>query len=198
MREIRPAYAIIAGGRPDQSRELEEAGIRTYLHVPSPALLAQFLEQGARHFIFEGRECGGHIGPLSSFVLWGQMIDALIGCDLPAAERRKIHVLFAGGVHDARSSAMAAVMAAPLAEHGIRSGILMGTGYIFTEEAVAGGAIMPEFQRVVIGATETVGLVTGPGHASRCAVTPFVEAFWQRGRELGTVRRVAGRYPRRA
>lgn len=182
--QARPPYAIIAGGRPDQSRELEDAGIRTYLHVPSPALLAQFLEQGARHFIFEGRECGGHIGPLASFVLWGQMTDALVGCDLPDAERRKIHVLFAGGIHDARSAAMAAVMAVPLAEHGIRSGILMGTGYTFTAEAVAGAAITPEFQRVVAAAEHTVGLVTGPGHASRCAVTPFVEAFWQRRREL--------------
>lgn len=184
VRAARPPYAIIAGGRPDQSRELEEAGIRTYLHVPSPALLAQFLEQGARHFIFEGRECGGHIGPLSSFVLWGQMADALTRCDLSDAERRKIHVLFAGGIHDARSSAMAAIMAVPLAEHGIRSGILMGTGYIFTEEAVAGAAITPEFQRVVIDAKHTVGLLTGPGHASRCAATPFVDAFWQRRREL--------------
>jgi acyl transferase domain-containing protein/NAD(P)H-dependent flavin oxidoreductase YrpB (nitropropane dioxygenase family)/NADP-dependent 3-hydroxy acid dehydrogenase YdfG len=184
VREARPPFAIIAGGRPDQSRELEAAGIHTYLHVPSPALLTQFLEQGARHFIFEGRECGGHIGPLSSFVLWGQMADALIGSDLSDAERRKIHVLFAGGIHDARSSAMAAVMAVPLAEHGIRSGILMGTGYTFTAEAVAGSAITAEFQRVVVAAGQTVGLVTGPGHASRCAVTPFVEAFWQRRREL--------------
>ena len=184
VRETRPAFAIIAGGRPDQSRELEEAGIRTYLHVPSPALLTQFLEQGARHFIFEGRECGGHIGPLSSFVLWGLMTDALTSCDLPDAERRKIHVLFAGGIHDARSAAMAAVMAVPLAEHGIRSGILMGTAYTFTEEAVTSRAITPEFQRIVIEATQTVGLVTGPGHASRCVVTPFVEAYWQRSREL--------------
>ncbi|MBS0561714.1 MAG: nitronate monooxygenase, partial [Proteobacteria bacterium] len=184
VRDAKPAFAIIAGGRPDQSRELEQAGVRTYLHVPSPALLAQFLEQGARHFIFEGRECGGHIGPLASFVLWGQMIDALVTCDLPESERKKIHVLLAGGVHDARSSAMAAVMAEPLAEAGIRSGVLMGTGYTFTKEAVTGTAITPEFQRIVIEATATVGLVTGPGHASRCVFTPFAEAFWARGREL--------------
>ncbi|HEX8865677.1 MAG TPA: hypothetical protein VF821_08475, partial [Lentzea sp.] len=43
IRELRPAAAIIAGGRPAQARELEELGITTFLHVPSPGLLQQFL-----------------------------------------------------------------------------------------------------------------------------------------------------------
>ncbi len=51
----RPPFALIAGGRPDQAKELEEAGIVTYLHVPSPGLLKMFLRDGARRFIFEGR-----------------------------------------------------------------------------------------------------------------------------------------------
>src|SRR5262249_40380948 len=55
----RPPFALIAGGRPDQARELEREGIATYLHVPSPGLLAQFLQDGARRFVLEGRECGG-------------------------------------------------------------------------------------------------------------------------------------------
>ncbi|MGH9268705.1 MAG: nitronate monooxygenase, partial [Acidimicrobiales bacterium] len=32
----RPPFALIAGGRPDQALSLEQAGIPTYLHVPSP------------------------------------------------------------------------------------------------------------------------------------------------------------------
>jgi NAD(P)H-dependent flavin oxidoreductase YrpB (nitropropane dioxygenase family) len=55
-------YAIIAGGRPDQAAALERDGIHTYLHIPSPALLKMFLESGTRRVIFEGRECGGHVG----------------------------------------------------------------------------------------------------------------------------------------
>jgi NAD(P)H-dependent flavin oxidoreductase YrpB (nitropropane dioxygenase family) len=57
-----PSYAIIAGGRPDQAVRLEAAGVPTFLHVPSANLIPLFLQEGARRFIFEGRECGGHIG----------------------------------------------------------------------------------------------------------------------------------------
>ena len=73
----KPPFALIAGGRPDQAKQFEDQGIVTYLHVPSPAILSTFLEGGAKHFVFEGRECGGHVGPRSSFVLWEQMIDVL-------------------------------------------------------------------------------------------------------------------------
>ena len=59
-----------AGG-PDQAKELEAQGIPTYLHVPSPGLLRMFLKDGARRFIFEGQECGGHVGPRSSFASVG-------------------------------------------------------------------------------------------------------------------------------
>lgn len=67
VRELKPTHAIIAGGRPSQAEALERAGIATFLHVPSPGLLRQFLEAGARKFIFEGSECGGHVGPRNSF-----------------------------------------------------------------------------------------------------------------------------------
>jgi NAD(P)H-dependent flavin oxidoreductase YrpB (nitropropane dioxygenase family) len=77
IRTWKPPYALIAGGRPDQARELEAQGIPTYLHVPSPGLLRMFLKEGARRFIFEGRECGGHVGPRTSFVLWESMIEVL-------------------------------------------------------------------------------------------------------------------------
>ncbi len=56
--EMRPTVALIAGGRPSLARPLEQAGIATYLHVPSPGLLDMFLKDGARRFVFEGRECG--------------------------------------------------------------------------------------------------------------------------------------------
>src|SRR3546814_21072881 len=58
-----PPFALIAGGRPDQAAECENRGIKTYIHEPAPALLKMYLEQGARRAMFEGRECGGHIGP---------------------------------------------------------------------------------------------------------------------------------------
>ncbi|MEA2900796.1 MAG: hypothetical protein QOH36_683 [Actinomycetota bacterium] len=174
VHEVRPPYALIAGGRPSQAAPLEAAGIATYLHVPSPGLLDRFLREGARRFVFEGFECGGHVGPRASFPLWDTQIERLLA--LPEAVP-DLHVLFAGGISDERSAAMVAAAAAPLSAAGASVGVLMGTAYLFTEEAVAAGAILPGFQRAAVECRETVLLETSPGHATRCAPTPYVEAF---------------------
>ncbi len=178
IRCFRPPFAIIAGARPDHVKPLEQEGIRTYVHVPSPGLLKMFIEAGTRRFIFEGRECGGHVGPRSSFVLWDAMTDVLLG-SVPAGELAGCHVLFAGGIHDELSSSMVAAIAAPLAEKGVRVGILMGTAYLFTEEAVSTGALLEGFQKEALRCKETALLETGPGHAIRCAMSPYVEKFNQ-------------------
>ncbi len=172
----KPPFAIIAGGRPDQAKEFEDEGIATYLHVPSPGLLRNFLRQGARRFIFEGRECGGHVGPRSSFVLWQSICEIV----LEQCEKKPIkdlHLVFAGGIHDDVSSAMIAAMTAPLAEKGVKIGLLMGTAYLFTKEAVESGAIVPRFQKEAVDCEETVLLQTGPGHAIRCVKTPYCDTF---------------------
>jgi len=183
VRKYRPHFALIAGGRPDQARALEQEGIVTYLHVPSPGLLRMFLENGARHFVFEGRECGGHVGPRSSFVLWESMIEVLLD-SLSENEAAKCHVLFAGGIHDGLSGSMVAAMAASLAERGVKIGVLLGTAYLFTKEAVEAGAIVRAFQREALRCDRTVLLETGPGHAIRCVPTPYVDYFQQQKRHL--------------
>jgi acyl transferase domain-containing protein/NAD(P)H-dependent flavin oxidoreductase YrpB (nitropropane dioxygenase family)/short-subunit dehydrogenase len=181
IRVHRPAFALIAGGRPDQALALERDGIPTYLHVPSPGLLQLFVDSGSRRFVFEGRECGGHVGPRSSFVLWNTMIDTLLET-LPEESMAACHVLFAGGVHDDLSAAMVAAMAAPLAERGARVGVLLGSAYLFTHEAVASGAIVRGFQEAAVGCRRTVLLESGPGHATRCALSPFSD-FFERERQ---------------
>jgi acyl transferase domain-containing protein/NAD(P)H-dependent flavin oxidoreductase YrpB (nitropropane dioxygenase family)/NAD(P)-dependent dehydrogenase (short-subunit alcohol dehydrogenase family)/acyl carrier protein len=188
IRAIRPPFALIAGGRPDQARELEHEGIPTYLHVPSPGLLSLFLRDGARRFVFEGRECGGHVGPRSSFVLWETMCELLLE-QLAATgpngiKPEELSVLFAGGIHDALSSAMVAALSAPLAERGVAVGVLIGTAYLFTEEAVAANAIVPRYQQEALRCQDTVLLETGPGHAIRCIPTPYGETFEQEKRRL--------------
>src|SRR3546814_16126984 len=70
--------------------EFENRGIKTYIHAPAPALLKMYLEQGARRFVFEGRECGGHIGPLASFTLWDDMIDVLLEHVKPGEDKDTI------------------------------------------------------------------------------------------------------------
>jgi acyl transferase domain-containing protein/NAD(P)H-dependent flavin oxidoreductase YrpB (nitropropane dioxygenase family)/NAD(P)-dependent dehydrogenase (short-subunit alcohol dehydrogenase family) len=184
VREYRPPYAIIAGGRPDQAHSLEQLGIKSYLHVPTPNLLRGFVEDGSRRFIFEGRECGGHVGPKTSFVLWDSMLEELLALVERGVPAQELHIVFAGGIHDARSAAMVAALAAPLAAKGARIGVLMGTAYLFTEEAVQGGAIVEEFQKQAVECRQTVLLHSGPGHSTRCAETPFFEAFRSTRREL--------------
>jgi acyl transferase domain-containing protein/NAD(P)H-dependent flavin oxidoreductase YrpB (nitropropane dioxygenase family) len=179
----KPPFALIAGGRPDQAAKLESQGITTYIHVPTPSLLSMFIEQGGKRFIFEGRECGGHVGPLSSFVLWENSIETLLK-QIPVGNESEYHILFAGGIHDAASAAMVSAMAAPLAERGFRIGVLMGSAYLFTEEAVACGAIAPEYQKQALQCKRTINLETGPGHASRCAITPFAQEFYATRRQM--------------
>ncbi|MCX7013377.1 MAG: beta-ketoacyl synthase N-terminal-like domain-containing protein, partial [Candidatus Sumerlaeota bacterium] len=185
MREFRPAFAVLAGGRPEQANALDAEGVATYVHAPSPAILRMLYQAGARRFVFEGRECGGHVGPRSSFCLWEQCVEELlerIGSRENEAEQ--CHVLFAGGIHDGRSAAMVEALAAPLAERGVRVGALIGTAYLFTREAVESGAIVEGFQREALDCAQTVLLESGPGHSTRCAPTPFADAFLNEKRRL--------------
>ena len=173
VKEFKPSVLLLAGGRPSQARPFIEMGIPTYLHVPSPGLLDLFLKDGATHFVFEGRECGGHVGPRYSFVLWEQAIAQLTQVEHP----EQLHVLFAGGIHDERSSAMVAAIAAPLAARGAKIGVLMGTAYIATTEAVSDGAVLENFQQSAIAGGETALVETAPGHAIRCLPSGFLDLF---------------------
>ncbi|WP_229357273.1 type I polyketide synthase, partial [Streptomyces sp. UNOB3_S3] len=186
VREARPSCAVIAGGRPAQAAELEAAGVDAFLHVPSPGLLRQFLDSGARKFVFEGSECGGHVGPRSSFALWEAQVDVLEEFldTVEGADPAELRVFFAGGVHDKRSAAMVAALAAPLTARGVAVGLLMGTAYLFTEEAVDRGAVRSVFQQQVLAARRTELLETAPGHATRCVSSPFTEEFRVTKKEL--------------
>jgi acyl transferase domain-containing protein/NAD(P)H-dependent flavin oxidoreductase YrpB (nitropropane dioxygenase family)/NAD(P)-dependent dehydrogenase (short-subunit alcohol dehydrogenase family)/acyl carrier protein len=175
IREFRPQVLLLAGGRPAQARPFVEMGIATYLHVPSPGLLDLFVSEGATHFVFEGRECGGHVGPRYSFVLWEQALTRLLADDHP----ERFHILFAGGIHDARSAAMVSAMSAPLAARGAKIGVLMGTAYIATAEAVSTGAVLANFQQQALAGDTTVLVETAPGHAIRCVPSGFMNLFAQ-------------------
>ncbi|BCJ53953.1 polyketide synthase [Actinoplanes sp. NBRC 14428] len=95
----------------------------------------------------------------------------------PEETAAELQIFFAGGIHDERSAAMVAAMAGPLTRRGAQVGVLMGTAYLFTEEAVTHGAIQPLFQQQAIDATATALLETAPGHATRCLQSGFVDDF---------------------
>ncbi|OLT11592.1 hypothetical protein BJF79_23815 [Actinomadura sp. CNU-125] len=185
VRAAAPPYAIIAGGLPVQAEQLEEAGTRTYLNVPAPEQLDRFLAEGARRFVFEGMESGGHIGPRASFPLWEAQLDRLDAWRAAHPDQAaRLSVMFAGGIHDERSAAMVAALAGPLAERGADVRVLMGTAYLFTSEAVAAGAVRPGYQQTALDCAATALLETAPGHATRCADTPYVRTFAQTRAEL--------------
>jgi acyl transferase domain-containing protein/NAD(P)H-dependent flavin oxidoreductase YrpB (nitropropane dioxygenase family)/NAD(P)-dependent dehydrogenase (short-subunit alcohol dehydrogenase family) len=179
-----PPFAIIAGGQPGQVSLLESMGITAYAHVPSPSVLDMFIESGAKRFIFEGRECGGHIGPRSGFVLWETMTERLIEKLKNSDDPEKYHILYAGGINDAVSSVMVAVLSAPLARLGARIGMVMGTAYLLTSDIVESGAILPDYQKKVLDCSRTSVLEFSPGHALRCCDTPLARKFVAKRREL--------------
>ncbi|MDR3218449.1 MAG: SDR family NAD(P)-dependent oxidoreductase [Dysgonamonadaceae bacterium] len=171
--EVKPKVVLIAGGRPSLAKPFEDVGIKTFIHVPSSSLLDLYIKEGAKDFVFEGRESGGHIGPLGSLVLWEKQIFRL----LQEEDLSHFSVFFAGGIHDALSSAFISVMAASLAAQGTKVGIWMGTSYLYTEEIVKTGAITPEYQNLVVKTQEMVLLESSPGMVSRAVKTPFTELF---------------------
>ena len=184
IKKIRPKFALIAGGRPDQAAKLDEQGIASYLHVPSARLLELFIDSGSRRFVFEGRECGGHVGPMSSFILWEAAIETILKAVERGVAPQEIHVLFAGGINDALSGAMLSAITAPLVEIGVKIGALMGTAYLFSNEAVEYGAIVPGFQQAALSCDHTIVLESGPGYLTRCADTEFATVFKAAKRKL--------------
>jgi acyl transferase domain-containing protein/NAD(P)H-dependent flavin oxidoreductase YrpB (nitropropane dioxygenase family)/NADP-dependent 3-hydroxy acid dehydrogenase YdfG len=168
-----PTAVVIAGGRPVQARRFDSAGIAAFLHVPSANLLDIYLDEGIRNFIFEGRESGGHVGPAPSTVLWEKQLIHLLNLDDPTT----LCVLFAGGLYDSVSAAFVTIMAASLAARGARIGLLLGTAYLLTDEAVETGAITPLFQELAKANTATVLLESVKGQETRALPTPFVDYF---------------------
>ena len=190
IREVRPPVALIAGGRPSQARPLEDLGIPTYLHVPSPGP-ARYVPQAGRPplRVRRVRSAAATSAPAPASCCGSRRSSGLMQHDAPA----ELSLLFAGGIHDAVSGAMVSALTAPLARRGAKVGVLMGTAYLFTQEAVASGAIQQGFQDAALACDATVLLETAPGHSTRCADTEYVAAFKAERERLTQRRRCRSR-----
>ncbi|MDR2713321.1 MAG: SDR family NAD(P)-dependent oxidoreductase [Clostridiales bacterium] len=171
--EAKPQFILIAGGRPGQGAVFEQAGIKVLLHAPSTGLLDMFLNEGSAAFIFEGRESGGHVGPLFSSVLWEKQINALLKME----NITNLTAIFAGGIHDALSAAFVRVMTGPLSARDLKAGIQCGTAYLYTKEAVKEKAITKDYQKLLIEKNQTLLLKSGAGQETRCIPNPFTDYF---------------------
>jgi len=164
-------FALFAGGIPSQILELEEAGTRAYLHTPSMMMLENALSSGCRRFIFEGSEAGGHVGTLSSLVLWEMALEKILA--LPEDQQRKITVIFAGGISTCYGSYFISGVSAVLAARGVKIGIQVGSAYLFTREIMESGAICKVYQDVVCAGEGTILTGETVGLTSRTVPTPF-------------------------
>ena len=171
--ETKPKVVLISGGHGMLAKQFEDAGIRTFVHVPSVSLLDQYIKEGNTNLIFEGRESGGHIGPFYSIFLWEKQINRL----LQEEDLSKFNILFAGGIHDAFSSAFVSIMAAGLAVRGAKIGVQMGTSYLYTKEIVETGAITPLYQKLSVENTQTICLESVPGQVNRILPSPYMDYF---------------------
>ncbi|WP_159441722.1 MULTISPECIES: type I polyketide synthase [Actinomyces] len=176
VRKTSASAVVLAGGRPYQEKLLREAGKQCFVHVPSPDVLRTFVAAGARCYVFEGAECGGHVGPLYSLPLWEMQISVLLALVSEGkVDAADLVIAMAGGIHDSSSAAMALLTAADLVERGAAVSFLMGTMYSLTADAIRTGAVTQDYCDVVIGATASARLETAPGHVTRCAPTNLVD-----------------------
>ncbi|WP_022667713.1 type I polyketide synthase [Desulfospira joergensenii] len=181
VKKYKVPYALFAGGIPSQVAELEKAGTKTYLHTPSVSMMENALESGCRRFIFEGGEAGGHVGSLSSMVLWEAAVSKLIskGRDLS-----DLHLVFAGGISTCFASFFISGLASFLAARGAKIGIQVGTAYLFTREIVETQSVKKLYQDIIIEKDETVVIGKTLGLASRTAPTGFAKKMVEHEAEM--------------
>ncbi|MCG8685235.1 MAG: nitronate monooxygenase, partial [Desulfobacterales bacterium] len=172
VKKYKVPYALFAGGIPSQVVELEKAGTKTYLHTPSVSMMENGIENGCRRFIFEGGEAGGHVGSLTSMVLWDAAIAKLVNSGRDLSD---LYLVFAGGISTAFASFFISGMTSFLAAKGAKVGLQVGTAYLFSDEVVKTQAVQKQYQDIIIEQDETVVIGKTLGLASRTAPTPFAK-----------------------
>ena len=151
--DLKVPVVITGAGNPDAYvKRWKEAGCVVAPVVASRALAMLMERMGADFVIAEGCEAGGHIGELTSTVLWPDI-----------ARSVGIPVVAAGGVFDASGVAAAFCLGA--------KGVQVGTRFILAEECTAHA----EYKERVLRAKDIDSKVTGriTGHPVRVLRSPL-------------------------
>lgn len=151
--ELKVPVVITGAGNPDAYvKRWKEAGSMVAPVVASRALAMLMERMGADFVIAEGSEAGGHIGELTSMVLWPDI-----------ARSVNIPVVAAGGIFDASGVAAAFCLGA--------KGVQVGTRFILAEECTAHAA----YKERVVRAKDIDSKVTGriTGHPVRVLRSPL-------------------------
>ncbi|NOX32435.1 MAG: acyltransferase domain-containing protein [Deltaproteobacteria bacterium] len=181
VKKYKVPYALFAGGVPSQVAELEKAGTKTYLHTPSLSMMENALKSGCKRFIFEGGEAGGHVGTLSSMVLWEDAISTLINQNYDLSD---LYLVFAGGISTCFASFFISGLASFLAAKGAKIGIQVGTAYLFADEIVATKCIKSQYRDIIIKENETMVIGKSLGLWSRTAPTKFARMMIENEAEM--------------
>ncbi|MCK5097234.1 MAG: nitronate monooxygenase, partial [Desulfobacteraceae bacterium] len=131
VKDYKVPFALFAGGIPSQIMDLEKAGTKTYLHAPSVPMLKNGIKSGCKRFIFEGGEAGGHVGALSSLVLWE--IAAVHVIEEQDYDLSTLSLIFAGGISTCYAAFFISGFSSVLAAKGAKVGVQVGTAYLFTQ-----------------------------------------------------------------
>ncbi len=182
VKKYKVPFALFAGGVPSQVIELEKSGTKTYLHTPSISMMENAIKSGCRRFIFEGKEAGGHIGSLSSLVLWDAAISKLL--KKYDDTLHELTLVFAGGISTCFASCFISGMTSILAAKGIKIAMQVGSAYLFAEEIVETKSIKPQYQKIICEEQETMVIGNSVGLASRTAPTEFARKMIEQEKEM--------------
>lgn len=127
-----------AGNPKPYIQRLQEAGVLVIPVIPNAKIAKKMEALGVDAVIAEGMEAGGHIGDVTSMVLWQKVSSSI-----------SIPMIAAGGIVDGRGLVAAFVLGA--------KGIQMGTAFLASEEAPISAA----YKQAILDAEETSTIVTG-------------------------------------
>ncbi|KRN26631.1 dioxygenase reductase [Liquorilactobacillus mali] len=133
-----PVVTTGAGTPKNYMPDLKKAGIKVIPVIPNVKIAKKMEALGADAVIAEGMEGGGHIGELTSQVLWPQIADAI-----------SIPLIAAGGIGDGRGVVNAFVAGA--------EGVQCGTIFSISKESPVGD----NWRKAVINANDASTVVVG-------------------------------------
>jgi hypothetical protein len=139
------------------------------------------LKSGCKRFIFEGGEAGGHVGTLSSMVLWEAAITTLINKNYDLSD---VYLIFAGGISTCFASFFISGLTSFLAAKGAKIGLQVGTAYLFTDEIVETQCMKSQYRDIILQENETMVIGKSLGLASRTAPTQFARMMLEMEAEM--------------
>ncbi|KKM26509.1 hypothetical protein LCGC14_1584090, partial [marine sediment metagenome] len=167
-----PKITLVAASSIDLGVKIKKSGNIILIHTPALSMFKEALIKNLDFIILEGNECGGHIGMLSSFILWESILEYL---DMNQKEiPKKVNIVFAGGITNKISTAMLASMIGNHLDL-INPGIQMGTAYLLSEEIVSTHALSPVYQELLLN--NSITTIIGTSVNTRARVIPSGFAY---------------------